>query len=151
VTSARHALRIKAARTGFSAADCLVYLAIVAFGPYEGALLAAVDALVGSRRIEARPALYAFNASNNALAALLAGTVYGSMTRYLAYGTVVGGPGRSVLVFALPLAGMAAAYYLVSVGLAGLMLHLVIGSRIDDVFSKRFPWEPAGHLACATT
>jgi diguanylate cyclase (GGDEF)-like protein/putative nucleotidyltransferase with HDIG domain len=151
VTSARHALDVKPAHTGFSMADCLVYLAIVVFGPYEGALLAAVDALGISRRIKARPALYAFNLSNSAIAALAAGTAYHTASRYLVGNRIASIPGPPILIFGLPLVVLAATYYLTSVALADIMSHLTFGTRIMTTFSKRFPWEPASHLASAAT
>ncbi|HWX39629.1 MAG TPA: HD domain-containing phosphohydrolase [Blastocatellia bacterium] len=150
LTSARHALSLRTAHIGISMADCVVYLAIVMFDPYCGALLAAVDAAVTSRRVKAKPALYSFNPANNAIAAYLAGRAYHSTSGYLSQDRVPTDAGQAILAFALPLVVLAATHYLLNVGLVDLMSHLTLRTKIADAFRKRFPWDPASHLASAS-
>src|SRR5215467_8473935 len=81
--SSKHSLLLKGTYTAASVTDALVCLAIIVLGPFEAAMLAAVDMLVLSRRLRLKPVNYAFNISNNAMSAFLAGGAYHRLDAYL--------------------------------------------------------------------
>ncbi|HKV40538.1 MAG TPA: HD domain-containing phosphohydrolase, partial [Blastocatellia bacterium] len=151
VVSGRHALSLKGTHTGSSTADWLVFLGVVALGPYVGAILAAVDMLLSSRRVKAKPALYFFNVSNNAISVFAAGTVLKLASGYFSSATTVKTAGHSILVFAIPLICLALTHYVLhTLGLAA-MAYLTFGAGLRKTVWNKLPWDPMSYVATATT
>ncbi|HYM01223.1 MAG TPA: HD domain-containing phosphohydrolase, partial [Blastocatellia bacterium] len=129
--------------------DALTFLAIVLFGPAQGALLAAVEPLFASRRMKLRPSLYLFNISEVVISAYAAGQVFRITGRLVAQHPMEHGIGQSMLAFSLPLAALALAFYLINVGLISLMSLLTYRTPLAKSAMATLPWDPLTYLADA--
>src|SRR5215470_838999 len=145
--SSKHSLLLKGTYTAASVTDALVCLAIIVLGPFEAAMLAAVDMLVLSRRLRLTPVNYAFNISNNAMAAFLAGGAYHRLDGYLSNHYADTGLAPTIIRFSIPLIMLAAAQYVLQVTPTAAMVQSLTGTSILRSMHKKFPWEPASHLA----
>ncbi|HSO73771.1 MAG TPA: HD domain-containing phosphohydrolase, partial [Blastocatellia bacterium] len=145
----RHAICLPGTDTSISVSDALIFLCITTLGPYHGALLAAVDALVASRRLKAGTSQQVFNISNLIISTLVAGKSYYALSGYLATHELTTGLGQPLLAFALPLVALALASYTLNIlVLAGILLARG-GFKWETVYDT-LPWEPVTYLAYAT-
>src|SRR5262249_41224588 len=144
--SSKHSLDLKGTHTAVSVTDALVCLAIITLGPFEGAMLAAVDMVVVSKRLQLRPLNYIFNVSNNALSAFIAGGVYYLLGAYLSGRYLESGVAPTLIKFALPLIALAIVQYVLQVGAMAAMVQFGLGISILKTVRMKFPWEPASYL-----
>src|SRR5262249_17892640 len=126
--SSKHSLLLKGTYTAASVTDALVALAIIVLGPLDAAMLAAVDMLVFSKRLRLKPVNYAFNISNNAISAFIAGTAYHRLTGYLASHYLDEGLAPTIIRFAIPLITLALLQYILQVGPTATMVHSLTGT-----------------------
>jgi diguanylate cyclase (GGDEF)-like protein/putative nucleotidyltransferase with HDIG domain len=148
--SSRHSLELKSTHSGVSIANCLVYLLVIVYGPYEAVLVAAVDAFVGSRRLRSRPLVSLFNISNITTSVFVAGSIFRFAGGYLRIHGPGFGPAHPILVFALPLIGLALTHYVCNYTSLALMLKLVFGTPFRNSIWRKLPWEPMAYIAEAT-
>lgn len=149
ITFAKHSLELRGTGTGISASEALIFLAVITLGPYHGALLGAVDMLMGSQRLKLKPSLYLFNISNLAISVFVAGKVYYAAGEYLANHTIVPGWGQKLVAFVIPLLALALIDYLLPVMMLALRSYLTGVGNILDRVRQTFPWEPVTYLANA--
>ena len=148
--SSKHSLDLKGTYTGASVTDGLVCLAIIVLGPYDGAMLAAVDTVLASKRLRLKPVNYAFNISNTATSAFIAGEAYHRLASYLSGHYLDQGLAPTVIRFAIPLIALAGLQYVLQVGATASMVRFATGTSLLRTVGMKFPWEPASYLAAAT-
>ncbi len=150
LTSARHPIKFSGNHSSVSISEALTYLAIMALGPYHGALLAAFEALMSSRRLKTSLSLYIFNGSAQAISIYVAGQAYYLASVYLLSKDVASGLDRQMLMFVVPLITLALVHYILNVVAIMLMSHIAFGARLATLFRDIQLWEPLTFLAAAT-
>ncbi len=148
-TSARHPIRFPGTNTSVFVSEALMFLGVIALGPYHGTLLAAFEVLVVVRRLKIKPSLQLFNISNVTISFFVAAKLYYSIAASLSAQHLAEGVGQAVLVFALPLIALAFAYYLLHILVLAAMSG-ARGTRQGQPVRDTLPWEPVTYLACAT-
>jgi diguanylate cyclase (GGDEF)-like protein/putative nucleotidyltransferase with HDIG domain len=151
MASSRHSLKLKGTHTGVSVTDCLIFLVVVMYGPYEAALLAAVDGFVASHRIKARPLFYIFNAANFAASFFVAGSLFRLVGFYINSNGGALRIGHPVLVFAIPLLVLGVAFYGINYTLTAVLTKLVFNASFRDTVWKKLPWEPLVYVTEAVS
>ncbi len=149
VTSAKYPVNLFGTNTGTSVPEALIFLAIIALGPYHGVLLAAIDILLASRRLKLRLTLHLFNVSNQSFSVYFAGMAFYVVKGYLSNYPIATGSTQTLLTFALPLFAMAIADYALQLILIVLMSYLASDNKIGQRVRATFPVEPITYLASA--
>ena len=149
VTSAKYPVNLFGTNTGTSVPEALIFLAIIALGPYHGVLLAAIDILLASRRLKLRLTLYLFNVSNQSFSVFVAGMAFYAVKELVTSHPIALGSAQALLAFALPLFAMAIADYLLQLALIVLMSYLANDNKIGQRVRATFPVEPITYLANA--
>ena len=141
-------LKIPGVNGRVSACDTIICLSILIFGPYCGAISAAVDAVVGSMRCKTssqRLRFAIYNAGSSALSAFAVGQVLRRL------------PGAStthpqVLLsesLLLALCVMAGVYFLINTGLVAAAVALEKSLNFIEVWQKGFMWTCANYVVGA--
>jgi uncharacterized membrane protein len=136
-------LKIPGMNGRVSAGDTIVFLSILMFGPFVGAIAAAVDAVLGSLRCKSssrRLKFALYNSGNAALSAFVVGQAIlhlpGSRTLH---------PASLVMQLCI----MSGAYYLINTTLVAAAVALEKSLNIIDVWREGFMWTCANYLVGA--
>ncbi|HXG94314.1 MAG TPA: HD domain-containing phosphohydrolase [Blastocatellia bacterium] len=149
LTSARHPIAFPGTNTSVSVSEALMFLGVIALGPYHGVLLGAVEMIVVSRQLRLKMSLWLFNISNVTISFFIAGKIYYALSAYLATHEFATGAGQTLVAFALPLVALAFTHYSLHIVVLMLM-SFVRGRQVAGVARDTLPWEPVTYLACAT-
>ena len=141
-------LKIPGINGRVSAGDTITCLSILMFGPYTGAITAAMDALVGSMRCKTssrRPQFALYNCSHSALSAFTVGQIL----LHLPGGPTVHSPILPSASFLLALCLMAGIYFLMNTILVTAVVVLERSLNFFQVWHRRFVWTCVNYVVGA--
>ena len=142
----RLTLKVPSVEARFSVSEMFAFASVLLFGPEAGAVTLAIDSLFVSGRHRMTFAQTLFNFGNLALSAWVSGFLFffASGTGPLAFETA---PTEHLIV---PLALLAAAYFIVNSGLIVVAIGLQTGASPFKVWKSHFIWAGPGYAAGAS-
>ena len=142
VTSSLQVIKFPGTHSGVTLTETIVFIAIIALGPYPAVILAVIEVLLASYRLKLKPGVSLFNISNITLSCFLASLAYqfiGSSAQQI---LTAQGTDEWMLIKALPLFAMATTHYVFHVGLLSIMIQLRHGTKVKETVADTLPWEP---------
>lgn len=134
-------LKVPGVEGRVSLSDTVVFAAVLLFGPAQGAILFALDALVASLRFNRSESLNLhkalFNVCNAAISSWVPGTVFFAL---LGSGPLAGGPGIELPSIVLPLAAMVVLYSVINTGIVSSVIALQHGLKAISLWRDKFGW-----------
>ncbi len=147
VAASRQTLTFPGTHSGVTLTETIVFIAVIALGPFHAALLAAIEVLLATIRLKLKPSIALFNISNITVSCFVAALAYTSVDRQLRQLLTADSTAVSLLLFALPLFVLAATHYLLHIALVALMIQLRHQKPIRQTIADTLPWEPVTSVA----
>src|SRR5262245_45349559 len=148
MVSGRFTLKVPSIQARFSVSEMFAFSCVLLFGPEAGAATLALDSVLLSRRHRMSLEQTVFNFGNLALSVWISGTLFFRSAGVSAL--YVLGKSTPYERLLLPLALLAATYFVVNSGLTATVVAIDTRKRPLEVWRSHFLWLAPGYAACAS-